>query len=133
MRMRNVTPARLLSVPCPICEVTAGNPCVFSSGVPRSEPHLDRKMLAAEDVEEKRVQRTKVKSVSSRILELFDKAGADRLPLHILFSIAGDGNKEKLNVIDAIDDLVRSGVLERSSDESYALKEEAKVLIAQLE
>jgi hypothetical protein len=131
--MKNVTPALLLAVPCPICDMAAGSPCVFGSGVARSEPHLDRKMLAADDVEEKRMQRTKVKSVSSRVVELFETTGEERLPLHVLFSVAGDGNKEKLKVIDAIDDLVRVGMLEAGGDEFYALTEKAKVAVAPLE
>src|SRR5580698_3931497 len=111
MRMKNVTPALLLSVPCPICEVAPGNPCVFHTGVPRSEPHLDRKMLAADDVEEKRIERTKAKSVAFRVMELFGTMGADRLELHVLFGASGNGTKEKIKVIDAIDDLVRAGML----------------------
>jgi|HubBroStandDraft_1064217.scaffolds.fasta_scaffold137231_2 hypothetical protein len=124
--MKNLTPALLLSVPCPICEVAAGSPCVFNSGVSRSEPHLDRKMLAADEVEEKRIQRTKIKSVSARVVELLGTTGEDRLKLHVLFSVAGDETREKLKVIDAIDELVRTGMLDACGDEFYALTAKAK-------
>lgn len=121
--MKNVAPALLLSVPCPICEVEAGNPCVFNSGVLRSKPHLDRKMLAADDVEEKRIERRRARSVSARVMELFGTMGEDRLELHVLFGAAGNGTKEKIKVIDAIDDLVRTGMLDACSDGFYALKD----------
>ena len=130
--MKNVTPALLLSVACPICDAAVGNACVFGSGVPRSEPHLDRKMLAADDIEERSFQRTKVKSISSRLMKLFETLGEDRLELHVLFGVAGNGNNEKLKVMDAIDNLVRAGMLEASGDEFYALTEKSKVPVAQL-
>lgn len=119
--MKNVTPALLLSVLCPICEVAPGNPCVFSSGVQSSKPHLDRKMLAADDVEEKRIERTKARSVSFRVMELFGAMGADLLELHVLFGASGYGTKEKIKVIDAIDDLVRAGLLDACGHGFYAL------------
>jgi hypothetical protein len=124
--MKNVTPALLLTVPCPICEVAAGNPCVFHSGVTRSEPHLDRKMLAADDLEEKRSERTKTRSVSSRVMELFGTMGEDRLELHVLFGAAGNDTREKIKVLDAIDDLVRTGMLDACRDGFYALTEKAR-------
>jgi hypothetical protein len=126
--MKNLTPARLLSVACPICEVAVGERCVFRSGVPRSEPHLDRKIAAADAVEAQRIQRTKpeVKPLSSRVMELFEARGEDCLDLHAFFGIAGDGIKERICLLDAIDDLVRSGMLEACGDEFYALTEKAK-------
>jgi hypothetical protein len=83
-------------------------------------------MLAADDVEEKRIERTKARSVSSRVMELFGTMGEDRLELHMLFEAAGDGTKEKIKVIDAIDDLVRAGRLEACSNGFYALTGRAK-------
>jgi hypothetical protein len=132
MRMKNLTPVLLLSVPCPICEVAAGNPCVFDSGAPRSEPHLDRKMLAADDVEEKRIQRTKVevKPLSLQVVQLFGTMGEERLELRALLKIAGNGTSERLKVIDTIDDLVRTGILYACGGEFYALTEKAKGPVA---
>ena len=126
--MKDLTPALLLSVSCPICEVAVGERCVFRSGVLRSEPHLDRKLSAADAVEAKRMQRTRseVKPLSSRVMELFAAMGEDRLDLHVLFGIAGDRIKERLHLLDAIDELVRTGMLDACGDEFYALTEKAK-------
>lgn len=54
MRTNLLTPAQLLSVPCPTCGVLAGEGCVLHSGGPRSSPHVDRKLAAADAVERKR-------------------------------------------------------------------------------
>jgi hypothetical protein len=126
--MRNVTPALLLSVPCPICDVVAGNPCVFHSGVPRSEPHLDRKILAADNLETKRTQRPTpvAKLLSSRVIQLFGTMGEDRLGLRVLYEVAANSVKERLLVIEAIDELVLAGMLEACGDEFYALTDKAK-------
>jgi hypothetical protein len=126
--MRNVTPALLLSVPCPICEVAAGNPCVFHSGVPRAEPHLDRKILAADTLDTKRTQRTapEAKPLSSRVMQLFRTMDKDRLGLRVLFEVAANGVKQRLLVLEAIDELVLAGMLEACGDEFYALTEKAK-------
>lgn len=126
--MKNLTPALLLSVSCPICQVAVGERCVFRSGVPRPEPHLDRRISAADAVETKRIQRTRpeVKPLSSRVLELFGAMDEDRLDLPALFGIAGDGIKERLQLLEAIDELVRAGMLDACGDEFYALTEKAK-------
>jgi hypothetical protein len=126
--MKNLTPALLLSVSCPICEAAVGERCVFRSGVPRPEPHLDRKLTAADAVEAKRIQRTRseVKPLSLRVIELFRAMGEDRLDLHVLFRVTGDGITERLHLLDAIDELVRAGMLDACGDEFYALTEKAK-------
>jgi hypothetical protein len=67
-----------------------------------------------------------VKPLSSRVMELFEATGEDRLDLHALFGIAGDGIKERLYLLDAIDELVRAGMLDACGDEFYALTEKAK-------
>jgi hypothetical protein len=130
--MRNVTPALLLSVPCPICEAAAGNPCVFRSGVPRSEPHLDRKILAADALETKRTRRATPEAtpLTSRVIELFRTRGEDRLGLRTLFEVAANGVQERLAVIEAIDELVLAGMLEAYGDECYVLTEKAKVAVS---
>jgi hypothetical protein len=55
MRMKNLTPRQLFSVPCPRCGATTGRICGLHSGGLRFEPHLDRKLLAVENVERKRM------------------------------------------------------------------------------
>ena len=57
MRMVDLTSKQLVSVPCPTCGVAAGARCLLHSGAPRSEPHVDRKLSAAEAIEQKRIHR----------------------------------------------------------------------------
>jgi hypothetical protein len=58
MRIKDLTPTQLQSVPCPTCGVPAGKRCVLHSGALRSESHVDRKLAAAEAIEAKRHRRT---------------------------------------------------------------------------
>jgi len=60
MRMKDLTPTQLSSVACPTCGAIAGERCSLHSGAPRSEPHVDRKLSAAEAVESRRFRRTQV-------------------------------------------------------------------------
>ena len=68
-----------------------------------------------------------MKPLSSRVMELFAVTGEDRLDLHALFTVTGDGIKERLYLLEAIDELVRTGMLDACGDEFYALTEKAKV------
>jgi hypothetical protein len=53
MKIKELTQKQLSSVRCPTCHVAAGERCVTSAGGLRFSPHPDRKILAAEAVEEK--------------------------------------------------------------------------------
>jgi hypothetical protein len=53
VKKKDRTPKQLSSIPCPTCGVAAGMRCVLNSGGPRSEPHVDRKLAAAEALEAK--------------------------------------------------------------------------------
>ena len=55
MRVSDLTAKQLISVPCPTCGVAPGKRCVLHSGAPRSEPHVDRKLSAAEAIKTKRI------------------------------------------------------------------------------
>jgi len=55
--MEDLTPKQLLSVPCPTCGVDAGSRCLLRSGAPRAEPHVDRKLSAADVVDRKKERR----------------------------------------------------------------------------
>ncbi len=57
MRMSDLTAKQLFSVPCPTCGVAPGERCLLHSGAPRSGPHVDRKLSAAEAIETKRIPR----------------------------------------------------------------------------
>jgi hypothetical protein len=51
VRMTDVTPQLLLAVPCPTCGVDAGKHCLLHTGEPSPDPHIDRKLDAAEAIE----------------------------------------------------------------------------------
>ncbi len=61
-----------------------------------------------------------------RVLRLFGEMGEDRLDLHVLFEAAGNEPDERVHVLDAIEELVRAGMLEASSGDFYALTEKGK-------
>ena len=67
-----------------------------------------------------------MKSLSLRVLRLFDEMGTDRLDLHVLFEAGGNEATEREHVLDAIDELVRDGMLDASSGDFYALTEKGK-------
>lgn len=48
MKIHELTPKQLSSVACPTCGAGVGERCVLHSGGLRSEPHVDRKLAAAE-------------------------------------------------------------------------------------
>jgi hypothetical protein len=54
VRMTDLSPQLFLAVPCPTCGVDAGKDCVLHAGGLRSDPHIDRKLDAAEAIEAKR-------------------------------------------------------------------------------
>lgn len=67
-----------------------------------------------------------MKPLSSRVLRLFGEMGMDRLDLHVLFEAGGNEPSERQRVLDAIDELVREGMLEAGSGDFYALTEKGK-------
>jgi hypothetical protein len=54
MRMTDLSPKQVVCVACPTCGVAAGTRCLLHSGGLRSEPHMNRKLAAIEDIEQKR-------------------------------------------------------------------------------
>lgn len=65
-----------------------------------------------------------------RVLRVFGEMGEGRLDLHVLFEAAGNEPEERLRVLDAIEELVRAGMLEASSGDFYALTEKGKGAVA---
>lgn len=61
-----------------------------------------------------------------RVLRLFGEMGEDHLDLHVLFEAAGNEPEERLHVLDAIEELLRAGMLEASSGDFYALTEKGR-------
>jgi hypothetical protein len=52
VKTKELTPKQVLSVPCTTCGAAVGEVCELHTGAPRTEPHRDRKLSAAEAVEE---------------------------------------------------------------------------------
>ena len=67
-----------------------------------------------------------MKPLSLRVLRLFSEMGMDRLDLHVLFEAGGNEASERERVLDAIDELVRDGMLQAESGDFYALTEKGK-------
>ena len=65
-------------------------------------------------------------ALALRVLRLFGDMGEERLDLHVLFEAAGNETGERERVLDAIDELVRAGMLEAGSGDFYALTEKGK-------
>jgi hypothetical protein len=64
MRMKNLTPQQLSSVPCPVCGAPVGKRCLLHSGALSAELHIDRKLAAAEAIESERFRR--IQSLAKR-------------------------------------------------------------------
>jgi hypothetical protein len=67
-----------------------------------------------------------MKPLSLRVLRLFEEMEKDRLDLHVLFEAAGNGPSERRDVLNAIDELTREGVLDACGGDFYALTEKGK-------
>jgi len=51
MKSSELTLKQILSVPCATCGAAVGEVCELHTGAPRTEPHRDRKLSAAEAAE----------------------------------------------------------------------------------
>jgi hypothetical protein len=51
VKAKDLTMKQMLSVPCTTCGATIGEACELHNGAPRTEPHRDRKLSAAETME----------------------------------------------------------------------------------
>jgi hypothetical protein len=71
-----------------------------------------------------------MKLLSVRILKLFGEMGKDQLDLHTLFEAAGNEPAERRDVLDAVEELIREGMLEVRGSDFYALTEKGKGAIA---
>ncbi len=67
-----------------------------------------------------------MKPLSRRVLALFREMGNDTLDLHVLFEAAGNEPVERERVLDAIEELLREGLLESRGNDFYSLTEKGK-------
>jgi hypothetical protein len=51
VKTKELTPEQILSIPCTTCGAAIGEVCELHTGLPRTEPHRDRKLSAADAVE----------------------------------------------------------------------------------
>jgi len=51
VKIRDLTAEQILAVPCDTCGAAVGEVCALNTGVPRTEPHRDRKLSAADVLE----------------------------------------------------------------------------------
>jgi hypothetical protein len=72
-----------------------------------------------------------MKPLSLRVLRLFGEMGKNRLDLHVLFEAAGNEPIERRGVLDAIDELIRAGMLEACGGDFFAVTEKGKAAITQ--
>ena len=57
VKTKDLTPKQILSVLCTTCGAAIGEACELNTGQLRTEPHRDRKLSAADAVENKRGKR----------------------------------------------------------------------------
>jgi len=72
-----------------------------------------------------------MKPLSLHVLRLFEEMGKDRLDLHVLFEAAGNEPAKRQAVLDAVDELTHTGMLDACGGDFYALTERGKGAIAQ--
>jgi hypothetical protein len=46
---KELSPKTMLSVRCPTCGAAPGEKCELGTGMPRTNPHRDRRLIAAEN------------------------------------------------------------------------------------
>lgn len=63
---------------------------------------------------------------------MFRQFGRNRLDLHALFEAGGNEPDERVEVLDAIEDLIRDGLVEAKGGDFYGLTEKGKIAISRL-
>jgi hypothetical protein len=71
-----------------------------------------------------------MKTFSRQVLEIFRVMRRDRLDLHVLFEAAGNNTDAREQVLDAVDDLVREGMIENSGADFYTITDKGKAALA---
>lgn len=71
-----------------------------------------------------------MKPFPTRVLQLFAQLGRDRLDLHALFEAGGNEPAQRVAVLDAIENLIREGLVEAQGSDFYGLTEKGKRAIS---
>ena len=72
-----------------------------------------------------------MKQHSAAVLKMFSDMQRERLDLHVIFESSGNDPAAREQVLDAVDDLVREGLLESVGGDFYVLTDKGKQALAQ--
>lgn len=72
-----------------------------------------------------------MKQHSADVLKIFSDMQRERLDLHVIFESSGNDPAAREQVVDAVDDLVREGLLESVGGDFYVLTDKGKQAMAQ--
>jgi hypothetical protein len=68
----------------------------------------------------------RLKPLSTKVLRIFRDMQRDRLDLHVMFESSGNEPAGRAQVLDAVDDLVREGLLQSAGGDFYSLTDKGK-------
>ena len=71
-----------------------------------------------------------MKQNSADVLKIFSDMQRERLDLHVIFESSGNDPAARAQVLDAVDDLVREGLLESAGGDFYVLTDKGKQALA---
>jgi DNA-binding PadR family transcriptional regulator len=71
-----------------------------------------------------------LKQHSADVLKIFSDMQRERLDLHVIFESSGNDPTARARVLDAVDDLVREGLLESAGGDFYVLTDKGKQALA---
>jgi DNA-binding PadR family transcriptional regulator len=71
-----------------------------------------------------------MKQDSAQVLKMFSDMQRERLDLHVMFESSGNDPTARAQVLDAVDDLVREGLLQSAGGDFYVLTDKGKQALA---
>jgi len=71
-----------------------------------------------------------MKQDSAPVLTMFSDMQRERLDLHVIFESSGNDPAARAQVLDAVDDLVREGLLQSAGGDFYVLTDKGKQALA---
>jgi hypothetical protein len=74
-----------------------------------------------------------LKRDSAKLLKIFSDMQRERLDLHVMFENSGNAPEARAGVLDAVDDLVREGLLQSAGGDFYVLTDKGKQALATFE
>jgi hypothetical protein len=71
-----------------------------------------------------------MKQDSAKVLTMFSDMQREQLDLHVIFESSGNDPTARAQVLDAVDDLVREGLLQSAGGDFYILTDKGKQALA---